>query len=127
MKVKSIDNVNEAGMKLDGSCQPNLSSNKIYFVVGLDDQNYRLIDDINEPILYRKELFEVIDESIPSNWVRVDYDDGEYYIDPPELSVTGFYEDYFDGNAVAIKKFNRYMKLNGLISNNEKGSRGIKK
>ncbi len=84
-----------------------LTQGRTYVVVGVDDQHYRVMDDAGEPILFPKELFSVVDGTIPSGWVRVEYDDGEYHIDPLETSGVGFYEDYFDRDERAVAAFNR--------------------
>lgn len=91
-----------------------LSKESIYPVIGISDDSYRIINDQDEPVLYPKEYFEVVDELIPPHWVRTDFEDGEYYIDPPEFSGVGFFEDYFDGIQSVVKKYHRYLKLNRL-------------
>lgn len=67
-----------------------------------------------EPVLYEKKIFEPVDNKIPDHWIREEFEDGEYYIDPPEFSDAGFFEDYFDGRKSAINVYERYLKLNGL-------------
>lgn len=112
MQVKSKLNVNahEEGE----SCNPHLSPNKIYNVIGFDYACYRVIDDLGEPILYPKKLFDIIDSVYPQDWFRENFPDGEYYVDPFEFSARGFYEDYFDGVADAVDKFDAYRKLHKL-------------
>ena len=88
----------------------HLEIDKLYDVIGIDDTYYRIINEAKEPILYPKALFEVIDSSIPNTWVRKDCGDDEYYIDPPEFSRRGFYEDYFDGKPEAIHLFQEFVK-----------------
>ena len=46
--------------------------------------------------------------------MRTDYEDGEYYIDPPELSAQYFYEDYFDHDPAAVEAYDKYLKENGI-------------
>ena len=91
-----------------------LTKSGVYPVIGISDDSYRIINDLNEPVLYEKKNFDVVDDEIPQQWVRQDFADGEYYIDPPEFSEPGFFEDYFDGVQSAINKYNRYLRLNGL-------------
>lgn len=86
-----------------------LEPNKIYEVIGLDHESYRIINDIGEPILYPKALFDVVETIIPDTWVKEEYGEDEYYLDPPELSKPGFYEDYFDGKPEAIKRFQEFV------------------
>jgi hypothetical protein len=76
-----------------------------YLVVGLDDESLRVINDVGEPVLYPKFLFHVVEASVPADWVRQDYDDGEWHIDPPECAQPGFYEAWFDGDPDARRVF----------------------
>jgi len=87
----------------------HLTPNHIYDAIGIDSCNYRIIDDAGEPILYPKYLFIIIDDSIPDHWTVREYEDGEYYIDPPELSSIGFYERYFDNDAESISVFKQFL------------------
>jgi hypothetical protein len=90
------------------SVHPGITVGNVYIVVGIDDTNFRIISDFGEPVLYEKEIFDVVDSTIPPQWIRRDYGDGEYFIDPPELSRRGFYEDYFDGVPDAVEIFEVY-------------------
>ena len=76
-----------------------------YLVVGVSDASFRVVNERLEPILYPRACFVVVDERIPEDWVRRDYEGGEYHISPPEVAEPGFYEDYFDGRTTAIKTF----------------------
>ncbi len=108
MKVKTKENVHQ--LDIEGLEHPGLRENKVYDVIGLDDENFRVIDEKGEPILYPKYLFVVIDDFVPSRWIKREYSDGEYFIDPPELSKRGFYEDYFDHKEYAIKLFEAVLR-----------------
>lgn len=92
----------------DESYNPHLTPNRIYLVVEIDDTYFRIINDNREPILHRKELFDIVDPDIPKDWVRKDFDDGGYRINPPRMGDRGFYEDYFDGATYAIEEFEKY-------------------
>ena len=92
----------------------HLTKEVVYPVLGISYDSYRIINDLNEPILYEKKNFDVMDDEIPEHWIRTNFDDGEYYIDPPEFVDAGFFEDYFDGVSSVVNKYNRYLKLNGL-------------
>ena len=98
----------------NGQEYPFLTPHKDYQVIGISFDSYRIIDDLDEPVLYPKDLFSIIDDNIPKHWIRDDGEDGDYYIDPPEFSEPGFYEDLFDGKQYAVKRYKRYLKLNGL-------------
>lgn len=108
MKVEAHKDVND--LPDEESRNMHLTPEMIYSVIGVDDECYRIIDDRFEPTLYRKELFDVLDPKYPEDWVRTEYADGEYHIDPPELSGIGFYEDYFDRVESAVLAYKRYLQ-----------------
>src|SRR5690349_437168 len=87
----------------DGRLHQGLSALEEYFVIGVDSSDYRLIDDGGEPILYPKQLFEVLDPSLPAGWAFREFEEGDYYLDPIRAAAPGFYEDFFgsDGDKVA--------------------------
>jgi hypothetical protein len=99
---------------LDEFDNQGLKPGKVYEVIGIDDEHYRIVDEGGEPILYPKYLFDVIDPTIPESWVRKDYPDDEYFIDPPELSHRGFYEDYFDRKPEATAIFEQFLVSHNL-------------
>ncbi|GAB3254650.1 hypothetical protein [Chitinimonas naiadis] len=111
MKVKAKLTVHEH--LLDESDHRCLSPEQIYPVVGIDSTSFRVINDAGEPVLYAKELFDIVDPIVPNDWVE-ERDGDEYYIDPPEFCEPGFYEDYFDNVEYALEKFNAYRRLHGL-------------
>jgi hypothetical protein len=82
-----------------------LSLGKEYLVVGLDDTYFRLVDDDGEPVLHEKALFDILDSTIPTDWITRNGDDGDYYTDPPELAAPGFYERWHDRDPSARAKF----------------------
>jgi hypothetical protein len=101
----------------DESTHPSLTIGKTYTVVGISDTWLRLIDDYGEPVLFEPDVFDVIDDSIPDTWIFEYFtEDGETYFhaDPSGLHERGFYEDYFDGHAYAIKRFKAYCAQNRL-------------
>src|SRR5687768_16709003 len=105
MKVKAKAIVHDR--LLDESEHRGLSAGAVYDVVGLDSQNFRVIDDNDQPFLFRKGLFDVVDPSIPDDWVTETLGD-EYYVDPPECAEKGFYEDYFYEVEAAVKRFEAF-------------------
>jgi len=74
-----------------------------YFVIEVDEENLRVIDDKGEPILYPKAIFEVLDPRLPPGWQFCEHEDGEYHLGPVDTGSRGFYEDLFcsDGDRVA--------------------------
>jgi hypothetical protein len=82
-----------------------LTPGKTYTVFEIDEECYRVLNDRDEPILYPKALFDIVDASIPDGWIKQTFEDGVYFVGPPELSAVGFYEAYFDGKPGALGKF----------------------
>ena len=87
----------------DGLLHTGISPLEEYFVVEISQEYFRIIDDQGEPTLYPKDLFEVVDSSLPPGWQFEEYPDGEYHLGPTKTGVRGLYEDFFgsDGNRVA--------------------------
>jgi hypothetical protein len=69
--------------------------------------------------------FYVIDPLIPEDWVRRDYADGEYSVDPLGLGAHGFCEDYFDGVEYAVEIFEAYRNANDLPPRHERGATAL--
>lgn len=103
MKVKYLRRPNNG-------TQPRLTIGQTYQVLGLSDQSFRIINNAKEPMLYARQCFEIVDPKIPQDWIRRDYDDGEYHIAPGPCSEPGFYEDFFDGDPRSIKIFREVFK-----------------
>jgi hypothetical protein len=83
---------------------------KIYDVIGIEADEYRILNENNEPILYPPKIFDLIDTKEPEEWITVYGKDGERYSYPKELNRVGFFEDYFDDDEKAKKDFNDYIK-----------------
>jgi hypothetical protein len=88
-------------------------------VIGLDQESYRLLNDLGEPILYPRQAFRVVDQTVPNNWVWDRYSEDEYYAGPKELERPGFYEDYFDGNQEAVKQFDEFVRRSGITASGQ--------
>jgi len=112
MKVKTKLNIHDHVW--DEYNHQTLKANKEYVVIGISYDSYRVIDEMKEPILCPKYLFNVVESSIPEDWIKEEYPDDEYYIDPPELCKQGFYEAYFDGKPEAIAIFEQFLIRTGL-------------
>lgn len=106
MKVQARAEVNDH--VFDEYDHSGLTPGRVYPVIGIEADHYRLLDDCEGAYLYPKYLFVVIDSSIPDSWVRTDYDSEQYSIDPPELSEQFFWEEFHDKNSAAIAKFRQY-------------------
>lgn len=75
---------------------PDLSEEQQYFVLGIEANDYRVLNDVGKPYLYEPELFDVIDPTEPGDWVTEFGEDGERYSHPAPLNEAGFFEDFFD-------------------------------
>lgn len=80
---------------------PDLTPRKPYAVIGIEADDYRLLNDRGEPYLYPSGFFSTIDPTRPEDWIVEHGDDAEEYAYPPLLSRVGFFEDYFDGDPSA--------------------------
>ncbi|MCE5327221.1 MAG: hypothetical protein LLG01_12505 [Planctomycetaceae bacterium] len=80
-----------------------------YLVLGIEADDYRLLNDEAEPVLYDLTLFDIVDDQEPSNWIHHVGPDGEHYAYPPELNARGFFEDYHDGVPASVETFRRFL------------------
>ncbi len=84
---------------------PDLTPNQSYFVIGIEADDYRILNDHGKPYLYPPELFEIVSSHEPSDWMTEYGEDGERYSYAPDLNPVGFFEDYFDGKTSVVSKF----------------------
>lgn len=79
---------------------------------------YRLQGDTNKelPAIYDARQFEVVTNTIPSNWIVIQECDGIITFTPANWSIPGFWENFFDGDQNAIES---YRKELNIISNEE--------
>jgi hypothetical protein len=92
-------------LKEKNSDYPDLTPDQPYFVIGIEADDYRILNDYGKPYLYPPHLFEAIDSNEPSIWVTEYGDDDERYSYPAALNEVGFFEDYFDGKNEALSRF----------------------
>lgn len=92
-------------VKLKSAQPADLTPGQCYVVIGIEADDYRLLNDQGSPFLYGAELFEVVDPREPADWVSEEGEDGERYAYPPELNVVGFFEDFFDAKREAVAAF----------------------
>jgi len=92
-------------LKRKSSEYPDLTHDHKYFVIGIEADDYRLLNDHGKPYLYPSNLFEVVDAREPDIWITEYGDAGERYSYPPALNEIGFFEDYFDGKDEVLSKF----------------------
>ncbi len=84
---------------------PDLTAQQPYVVIGIEGNDFRLLNDRGKPYLYPPEIFEVIDSREPSDWISEIGGDGERYAYPPALNEPGFFEDFFDGDNQTVVTF----------------------
>lgn len=74
-------------------------------MIGVEADHFRILNDVGRPFLYPPALFSLVDSREPVDWVTEFGDDGERYSYPPPLNKSGFFEDFFDQKAKAVKTF----------------------
>ncbi|MGC8491421.1 MAG: hypothetical protein ACP5SH_06765 [Syntrophobacteraceae bacterium] len=84
---------------------PDIDPDEQYFVIGIEADDYRILNDSGKPYLYSPDLFEIVDQREPLCWITEYGEEGERYAYPPILNEVGFFEDYFDGKERAITDF----------------------
>jgi hypothetical protein len=88
---------------------PDLTRGNVYRVIGIEADDYRLMNDHGRPYLYPSKAFEVVDARRPREWISSRGDSGEQYAYPPTLNKPGFWEDYFDDRRSAVLKVRTYL------------------
>jgi len=92
-------------LKSNNPSYADLSEDQPYFVIGIEADDYRILNDAGKQYLYPPELFDVLDSSEPKDWVTDIGDDGERYSYPKPLNENGFFEDFFDHKCEQISIF----------------------
>ena len=93
---------------VDGIC--DLSTETAYEVLGIEADDYRIVDDAGDPVLFSPHLFDIVDPSEPLDWVSNIGDEGERYAYPAELNEVGFFERYFDGDVTTVQTLSDYLR-----------------
>ncbi len=76
-----------------------------YFVIGIEADHLRILNDTGRPVLFPPTFFSFVDSREPVDWVTEFGDDGERYSYPAPLNRAGFFEDFFDEKAKAVATF----------------------
>ena len=84
---------------------PALTPGQDYAVIGVEADDFRLLNDRGQPYLYPHQLFDIVDSHEPEDWVTEIGEDGERYAYPPPLNVCGFFEDFFDAKRETVTTF----------------------
>ena len=83
----------------------NLFPDKIYYVIGIEGDFYRVLNSDNVPELYCNIYFDIVPGhgKIPERWEACCFED-KFFAYPLELNRPGFFEDYFlnDDEAISI-------------------------
>ena len=66
-------------LKPNNRAHLELSENRHYFVLGIEADAYRILNDSGHPYLYEPELFDVVDDREPVDWITNYGEDGERY------------------------------------------------
>jgi len=99
----------------DLTLQWALEPGQCYSVIGIEADDYRILDDTGRPFLYSASAFEVVDAAEPTDWISEDGEDGERYAYPAVLNAPGFFEDFFDADPAAVATF--WHAVNAKLSN----------
>jgi len=83
----------------------DLTPGQPYVVIGIEADDYRLLNDQGRPYLYPRDLFEVVDPREPADWIWEVGEEGERYAYPLPLNAVGFFEDFFDDDEEAVAAF----------------------
>jgi len=92
----------------------SLKKDQVYTVLGIEADDYRLINCEDEPCLYSPKLFDIVDPDRPSDWIVEFGEDGEEFAYPSLLNRIGFFEDWHDGDSKTRREFARYIESIGL-------------
>ena len=84
---------------------PDLSEGQQYFVLGIEADDYRILNDSGKPYLYPPEIFAIVDPTEPPDWLTEFGEDGERYSYPAPLNAAGFFEDFFEQKAEQTSVF----------------------
>ena len=94
---------------------PDLTIGNLYQVIGIEADDFRIINNDGSPYLYPACLFEIIDPHEPDDWITEFGEDGERYAYPAELNRPGFFEDYFDGDEQTIATFRHFLAKQQML------------
>ena len=103
-------------LKKKNTNYPDLTSGQPYVVIGIEADDYRIINNHGRPYLYPHDIFEIEDTHEPRDWITEIGEDGERYAYPPSLDTTGFFEDFFDGDEKTVSQFWRVLNQHLAIA-----------
>lgn len=83
----------------------DLTPGQPYVVIGIEADDFRILNDGGRPYLYPARLFKLVDPRKPRDWVTDFGEDRERYAYPPALNKPGFFEDFFEEKPKAVATF----------------------
>jgi len=92
-------------LRRKNSRYPDLTRHQNYVVIGIEADDFRILNDQGRPYLFPARLFEIVDPREPDNWITEFGDNGERYAYPQPLNNPGFFEDFFDDKKKAVTNF----------------------
>lgn len=92
-------------LRRKNSRYPDLTLGQNYVVIGIEADDFRILNDQGRPYLYPSRLFDIVDRHEPDDWITEFGDDDERYAYPPSLNSSGFFEDFFDDKKKAVVRF----------------------
>jgi len=84
---------------------PDLTPQQNYVVIGIEADDFRILNDQGRPYLYPARLFDVVNPKEPEDWVTGYGEEYERYTYPLPLNGVGFFEDFFDDKKEAVVAF----------------------
>ena len=73
-------------LKTKNSSYRDLTFGQPYVVIGIEADDFRILNDAGRPFLYSPDLFTVVDPEEPDDWVTEFGEDRERYSYPPSLN-----------------------------------------
>jgi hypothetical protein len=89
----------------------DLTPGNVYRVIGIEADQYRIMNDNGRPFLYPPTIFRIVDAHEPRQWRTWFGGDRERYSYPKDLQRPGFFEDYFDSNPKAMATLHQYLAM----------------
>lgn len=94
----------------DGGGGDYLTNGAVYEVIevhrGGTRTSFRIASDDGTPALFDARGFATVDDSLPADW-RIEATPDHVTMGPAEFMASGFWEDYFDRNDVALELYER--------------------
>ena len=94
----------------DGGGGDYLTNGAVYEVIEVHRSktrtSFRIASDDEIPALFDARGFVTVDDSIPADW-RVEATTDHVTLGPAQFVAGGFWEDYFDGNEMALELYER--------------------